>query len=158
MPGRAYILGEPNTTQIVKLNEPATVRCLAGGYPKPHVSWWRGNTLLPLLSEKYEVNRDYSLMIRGILLSDLGPYICEAYSGQEKPVAKVITIQAIGPVDPIHEEDRSYLPFVIGPVEAPTTPRPYRPYPPYPRSTPPTEYVPSPPPLPPVVVDEQIGK
>lgn len=130
---------------------------MAGGHPKPYVSWWRDTDLLPLSSERFEVNRDYSLVFRQILLSDLGPYICQAYSGQEKPVSKIVTLKVVGPVDPIHEDDRPYLKYVLGPLEAPTTPRPYRPYRPYrPRPTPPRDIIP--PILPPVVVDEANGK
>lgn len=143
------------------MNEPATIRCLAGGYPKPYVSWWRNKDLLPLQTERFEINRDYSLEFRDILLNDLGPYVCQAYSGQEKPVSKIVTLKAIGPVaDPVREEDRPYLDYVIDPRELPTTQRPYRrPYQPRPYSPPPTPSRDNLPPiLPPVVVDEPIGK
>lgn len=153
-PGRAYILGDANSTQIVRLNEPATIRCLAGGYPKPYVSWWRDTDLLPLQTDYFEVHRDYSLVFNRILLSHLGPYICQAYSGQEKPVSKIVTLKAVAPLEPISDEDRPYLKYTI-PNEPVSTPRPYQPRPrPRPRPTPP----PVPPPVYPPYVEEPIGK
>lgn len=130
MPSKAYILGDTNSSKIVELNEPATIRCLAGGYPKPSVTWWRGTDILPLKSTRFEVNRDYSLVFKGIKLSDLGPYICQAYSGQGRPVSMYITLRAIGPVRAETPEDEQYLQFVIDAQPFQPTPHYYRPTPP----------------------------
>lgn len=130
MPSKTYILGDANTTKIVEFNQPATVRCMAGGYPKPIVSWWRGTDMLPLKSTRFEVNRDYSLVFNSIELSDLGLYICQAYSGQGKPVSVHITLKAIGPVHANTTEDEQYLKYVIDAQPLQPVYPPYRPPPP----------------------------
>lgn len=131
MPGKAYIVGESNSTKIVRFNQSAIIRCLAGGYPKPYVSWWKGNDLLPLKSDRHEVNRDFSLLFNQVQLNDLGPYICHAYSGKGKPVSIYVTLKAYGPAYATHPNDEPYLKYVITPDELPSqpsTPRyPYRP-------------------------------
>ncbi|XP_055695924.1 papilin isoform X3 [Lutzomyia longipalpis] len=133
----AYILGEPNSTQIVTLNQPATLRCLAGGYPKPYVSWWRDTELLPLNSSRFEQKRDNSLAFTKVDLTDLGKYTCQAYTGRGKPVSVFTTLLAVGPVHVSNEEDEKYLQYVIDPPVQTTTIRtrpeyPYRPAPPPP--------------------------
>lgn len=142
VPGKAYILGDANSTEIVTLNEPAIIRCLAGGYPKPYVSWWRGTDLLPLKSTRFEVNRDYSLVFNNIELSDLGPYICQAYSGQGKPVSLYVTLKAIGPVHITNRDDEQYLKYLIAAPDAPITTPPRYPY--RPIATPPPRVIPTP--------------
>lgn len=119
VPAKAYISGEANSTKLVELNQPAVVRCLAGGYPKPIVSWWRGTEILPLRSTRFEVNRDYSLVFNKIGLIDLGPYICQAYSGEGKPVSVSIVLKAIGPAHANDENEEQYLKYII---DAPTLP------------------------------------
>lgn len=149
---KAYILGDANTTQIVNLEQPATVRCLAGGHPKPFVSWWKGTDLLPLKTTRFEQTKDFSLVFYKIELSDLGPYICQAWSGAGKPVSKYVTLKAIGPVHPSTDNDRQYLKYI---VDAPLQPQvPHVPHPPHvyypevvhPRPSPrvPVAYEPSP--------------
>lgn len=129
-PGKAYIVGEANSTKIVNLKQSASIRCLAGGYPKPYVSWWKGSDLLPLKSDRYEVNRDYSLVFNQVELSDLGPYICHAYSGKGKPVSIYVTLKAYGPIQVATKEEEPYLQYIVSPtdVAVPTPPSyPYRP-------------------------------
>lgn len=133
VPTKAYISGEANTTKLVELNKPATVRCLAGGYPKPIVSWWRGTEILPLRSTRFEVNRDYSLVFNQIGLIDLGPYICQAYSGEGKPVSVSIVLKAIGPAHANDENEEQYLKYII---DAPTLPVTQAPLFSYPITTP----------------------
>lgn len=107
---------------IVKLNEPATLRCLAGGYPKPSVYWWRGSDLMPLRNETFEIHRDYSLVFHKLQLGNLGKYLCEAYTGKGKPTTLTITLKTIGPVPPpIRREEEAYLKYVISPNDIPTT-------------------------------------
>lgn len=134
VPSKAYIIGEVNSTKIVELNQPAILRCLAGGHPRPVVNWWKGTEILPLNSERFEVKRDYSLVFNSIQLSDLGPYICQAYSGEGKPVSIYIVLKAIGPIT---EPENEYSKYII---QAPALP------------TPPSHHYPSyPVPLPPVI-------
>lgn len=112
-------MGDANSTKIVELKQPAVVRCLAGGYPKPIVSWWRGTDILPLRSSRFEVNRDYSLVFNQIELTDLGPYICQAYSGEGKPVSVTVLLKARGPVHANDANEEQYLKYII---EAPASP------------------------------------
>lgn len=122
----AYILGEPNSTQIVTLNQPALVRCLAGG-PNIHVSWWKGDTMIPYTGHRLEVHKDYSLSIRNIEISDLGTYLCQAYTGIGKPHSISVTLKAIGTVQ--RPEDNRYSKYLIPPVDGPRPDYPIRPQP-----------------------------
>lgn len=122
VPSKAYIVGDTNSTKIVELNKPAIIRCLAGGYPKPIVSWWRGTEILPLRSTRFEVNRDYSLVFNQIQLTDLGPYICQAYSGEGKPVSVTIVLKAVGPAEAHDENEDQYLKYIIDAPALPATP------------------------------------
>lgn len=101
---------------------------MAGGFPKPTVTWWRGTDILPLKSTRFEVNRDYSLVFNDIALSDLGPYICQAYSGQGRPVSMYVTLMSIGSVRAETPEDEQYLQYVVpAPPLQPSDPHYYRP-------------------------------
>lgn len=86
-------------------------------------------------STRFEVNRDYSLVFNAIELSDLGPYICQAYSGLGKPVSMYVTLKAIGPVYANTPEDEPYLKYIL---DAP----PLQPTETYYRSTPPVDLTP----------------
>lgn len=146
MPRKAYILGETNSTKLLTLNQPATVRCLAGGNPKPYVSWWRGTEMLPLSSTRHEINREFSLVFQRLELSDLGPYVCQAYSGEGKPVSMHVTLKAVGPVHVRNRDDEQYRKYLVSSAEVPTTPRPdpnypYRPVFPPRRVIPPPDVV-----------------
>lgn len=101
------------------------MRCLAGGYPKPIVSWWRGTEILPLRSTRFEVNRDYSLVFNQIQLTDLGQYICQAYSGEGKPVSVSIVLKAYGPVQANDESEEQYLKYIIDVPAQPATQAPF---------------------------------
>lgn len=132
-PTDVYIMGEKNSTQIVTLNQPATLRCLAGGYPKPIVSWWKSADMIALNSERYQMTRDFSLEINNVELSDLGPYVCQAYSGG-KPVSVSITLKTYGSVSATDPADEHYLQYVIDrrdetPTRPPFVPPTYRPRP-----------------------------
>lgn len=115
------------------MEQPATLRCLAGGQPKPTVYWWRGTNMLPYKTDRFEVTREFSLVFEKVELHDLGPYVCQAYNSIGKPVSIQITLKVRGPVHVRNEEDRKYLQYVDSePLRAPvTTPRqisyPYRP-------------------------------
>lgn len=108
----------------MEIGRPASIQCAAGGYPNLHVSWWRGKDLLPYSGPRYSVEKDYSLSFIRLELSDLGVYLCEAFSGYGKPSSKQVTLKAYGPVVPADENDRNYLQFVIDPVPDPNVRRP----------------------------------
>lgn len=121
MDGSAYILGDSNSTVVSIIGQPATLRCLAGGYPKPFVTWWRGDKILPLKDDKVEITRDYSLKLNRIDISDLGPYVCQAYNSIGRPVSIQVTLKARGPVHARTEDDRKYLQYVETEPFAPST-------------------------------------
>lgn len=131
--GSAYILGDTNSSVIATLTQPAMIRCAAGGYPKPFVTWWRGDQILPLKADRFEITRDYSIVFSRVELHDLGQYVCQAYNAYGKPVSKTVFLRARGPVTARNDEDRKYLQYLVNAPEAPsTTPRtrpsyPYRP-------------------------------
>lgn len=114
-------MGEPNATQIVELNRPAVLRCLAGGYPAPHVGWWREKDYLALEDENYRINADHSLEFFDIKLTDLGTYTCQAYS-LDRPASIQITLNAIGPIAANTPEEEPYLKYVIQQPQVPSIP------------------------------------
>lgn len=96
------------------------------------MSWWKGLERLPLRSSTYEIQRDYSLIINSVKLSDLGTYTCEAYSGHGRPTSIQITLKTTGPVHVSNKNDEKYLKYIIEPsrptsTERPTPQYPYRP-------------------------------
>ncbi|XP_055525400.1 papilin isoform X2 [Wyeomyia smithii] len=139
VPRDAYIAGPLNDTQVVELNEPASIRCPAGGYPKPIVTWWRETFMMPI---KF-INRDYSLQFTRVRLADLGPYVCQAYSGAGKGISRTVTLKAYGPVHIIDPVDEKFLRYIEHTRPAP--PPTYRPVAPHhPRPTPPIYHTPPP--------------
>ncbi|XP_070503265.1 papilin isoform X3 [Chironomus tepperi] len=127
--GSAYIVGEPNSTVVAHLSQPAYLRCPAGGYPKPFVTWWRGDKILPLKDDRFEITRDYSLVFSKVDLYDLGTYACQAYNAIGKPVTISVTLRARGKVQPRTEEDYKYIQYIITDSH-PTNPPTYKPPPP----------------------------
>jgi papilin len=123
-------LGEQNSTVIATLNQPTILRCLAGGQPKPTITWFHGTSLLSLKSDRSEVTRDFSLVFKRVTLSDLGQYTCHAYSGIGKPTSITITVKAMGPVTVQSPDDEQYLKYVIGEPQPPTQAAPRYPQPP----------------------------
>jgi papilin len=129
--GSAYILGDSNSTVVSVIGQPATLRCLAGGFPKPFVTWWRGDKILPLKDDRVEITRDYSLILARVEIYDLGPYVCQAYNSIGRPVSIQVTLKVHGPLHARNEDERKYLQYVES--EPPTQPTTFRPpitYPP----------------------------
>ncbi|XP_044011690.1 papilin isoform X3 [Aphidius gifuensis] len=125
----ADIISEPNTSVTVTLNAPTVLHCYAIGWPRPFVTWWHGDSMLPLSSDSYEQDSECTLLIRSVTLSNLGIYTCQAYNGIEKPASWSTTLQAIGPVYNIKPEQQEYTQYL---VQAPKRPeRPERPQYPY---------------------------
>lgn len=95
--------------------------------------------MLPLKTARYEVNRDYSLVFNSVELADLGPYVCQAYSGFGKPKSISVTLKAVGPVQTDDPELQPYLQYVLDPSQVPTAAPPaYKPLRPLPPTQPPT--------------------
>lgn len=113
MEGSSYIVAEPNSTVIGLLGQPAVIRCAAGGNPKPFVTWWRGDKILPFKDDRFEITRDYSLVFSKLELFDLGPYVCQAYNSIGRPVSITVTLKARGSARPQNEEDRKYLQYIV---------------------------------------------
>uniref|UniRef100_A0A182JSY1 Papilin n=1 Tax=Anopheles christyi TaxID=43041 RepID=A0A182JSY1_9DIPT len=130
VPRDAYIAGNLNDSQVVELEGPATLRCPAGGFPKPIVTWWRDTFMMPLKI----VNRDYSLHLARVRLEDLGPYVCQAYSGAGKGISRTVTLLGYNLATPVNPLDEKYMKYVVAapvpvrpslPVERyPSRPRP----------------------------------
>lgn len=144
MDGSAYIFGDSNSTVMSIISQPATLRCPAGGYPKPFVTWWRGDKILPLKDDRVEITRDYSLILNRVEINDLGPYVCQAYNSIGRPVSIQVTLKTRGPVHTRTEDDRRYLQYVDSePLPPTTTVRPPISYPSViPRTRPPPYYPP----------------
>lgn len=124
------MLGAANTTTIATLGRPATIRCLAGGVPKPTVTWWRGHNMLGIASQRHQMAKDYSLTLTNVSLSDLGAYTCQAYTGAGKPATLTVTLQAYGPVRKSRPSDEPFLRYVVNRQQqqpTPTTLAPRRP-------------------------------
>lgn len=116
---------------VMSLGSPATLYCLAFGFPKPTVTWWKDTQMLPLASERVSQGDDYTLKLSSIALSDLGPYTCQAYNGLGEAASFNVHMKAYGPVNPGPGEQQ-FMRHVINPPSAPvrtTTERPgvYRP-------------------------------
>lgn len=118
----ADIVGEPTASVTVTINSPTTLYCYAMGWPRPFVTWWRGDRMLPLSSEDYEQDSDYTLLIRSVTISNLGVYECQAYNGIERPASWSVTLFALGPVHNVSS------PYIIPPPERPSFPRPNYPF------------------------------
>jgi hypothetical protein len=123
------IIGEPDARITVTLNSPITLHCYAMGWPRPLVTWWRGDRMLPLLSENYEQDNDYSLLIRSVTLTNLGVYTCQAFNGiGDRPASWSATVQAVGPVYNVKPEHEEYTKYLVQPPRRPTTEKPQYPY------------------------------
>lgn len=96
------------------------------GWPRPGVTWWRGDRMLPLSSGQYEQRRDFSLLVKSISLRNLGPYVCQAYNGLGKAASGTVTVQATGPVYSTNPEDAPYFQYLVNVTQK--TEAPYRPW------------------------------
>lgn len=100
--------------------------------------------MIPLRSDNYEYHRDLSLTIRKVELTQLGPYVCQAYTGQGKGVSYTVTVKAVGPVHTDLINEKPFLKYVLDVPLTPQTQRPVVGVPYRPTPTPP-RYIPRPP-------------
>ncbi|XP_031784533.1 papilin isoform X3 [Nasonia vitripennis] len=122
------IIDEPNRAITVTLNSPTVLHCYAVGWPRPTVTWWRNDSMLPLSSEHYEQESDNTLRIRSVTLSNLGVYTCHAFNGIGKPAEWSTILQAIGPVANIRPDQEQYRKYLVQAPQRPERPSyPYRP-------------------------------
>nr|CAD7588890.1 unnamed protein product [Timema genevievae] len=154
----AEVIGEDSTYVVVALGAPTVLQCYAIGWPRPSVTWWRGDRMLPFSSELFEQRRDYSLLIHSVTLRNLGPYTCQAYNGLGRAASWTVTVQAVGPVYSENPEDVEYTKYLVHPPQRPETPivaeRPTYPYRPARPPQPPQPETPRPRPPPPPPVPE----
>ncbi|XP_048510814.1 papilin isoform X3 [Athalia rosae] len=120
------ILGAIDYRVTVTLNSPAVLPCYAWGWPRPSVTWWHGDQILPLNDPNRELQRDHSLMIHRVSLTHLGVYTCQAYNGIRKPASWSVTLQAPGPVYNISPENLKYAKYLISPPSRPGPTRPHQ--------------------------------
>ncbi|RXG71267.1 Papilin [Armadillidium vulgare] len=116
------IIPPQEQSPVVTLGSPVILRCWSVGWPRPVFSWWRGSTMMPRTSEKYETLPLGGLRINFITIRDLGPYTCQAYNGQGKPATHTFIIRALGPLRVVSPEDKQYLQYIVTPPRIPTFP------------------------------------
>ena len=124
----AAIIGEPNTHVTVTMNSPISLHCYAWGWPRPFVTWWQGDRMLPLISELYEQDSEYTLLIRSVTLPTLGVYTCQAFNAIGRAASWSVTLQAVGPVYNVKPEYEKYLKYLVDPPRKHERPQyPHRP-------------------------------
>lgn len=116
IPRPANVIGEESTAVIVALNNPTVLQCYAVGWPRPIVTWWRADRMLPMTSETFEQRNDHSLYIRLVTINVLGPYTCQVYNGIGRASSWSVTLQAHGTSD-----NYPYSPYLVPPPRHPGT-------------------------------------
>ena len=112
----------------VTLNSPTILHCYAVGWPRPTVTWWRNDSMIPLSSEQYEQESDNTLRLRSVTLSSLGVYTCHAYNGVGKAAEWSTILQALGPVANVRPDQEKYTKYLVQAPQRPERPSyPYRP-------------------------------
>ena len=133
------------TDVIVSLGSPTILNCYAYGFPFPSVTWWKEKNLLPYKTTEYTVNKDHSLLIHSLKLSNLGVYTCQAYNGHGKAASWSVTVLALGPVYSTNPDDDKYMKYVVNaPQGPPPEEKPQYPYRPSKPSPPPDWFFVSP--------------
>lgn len=118
-PQAVNIIGEPSTAMIVTLDKPTALQCYAVGWPRPIITWWRAEKMLPRQFGVYEQLDDNSLVIRLVTVDMLGPYTCQAYNGEGRAASWSVTLQAYN--SPFGDHHRSNNPYLIAPPRHPAT-------------------------------------
>ncbi|KAL1122940.1 hypothetical protein AAG570_003265 [Ranatra chinensis] len=112
----ASVMGDEDSSVLASLGGAATLHCLAIGFPRPAITWWRGSRIIPLNAEGYEQRRDNSLFVGKVTLSDLGYYTCQAYNGLGRAASWSVALKAYGPPGLVQDpNDISYNQFLVEP-------------------------------------------
>ncbi|XP_059485336.1 papilin-like isoform X2 [Neocloeon triangulifer] len=107
-----------NPYMQVHLNSPAILHCYAMGWPRPSVTWWRGERMVPMASKGHQENRkDFTLLIKSVTPEDLGPYTCQAYNSIGKATSWTITVQGYKAADAIFSGSEDYFQYLVDPFE-----------------------------------------
>lgn len=117
IPRPANVIGEESTAVIVALDSPTVLQCYAIGWPRPVVTWWRTDRMLPMSSDLFEQRSDHSLVIRLVTVNTLGPYTCQAYNGLGRAASWSVTLQAHGTTVGNQPDN----PYLVPPPRHPTT-------------------------------------
>lgn len=115
----ANVIGEESTAVVVALDSPTVLQCYAVGWPRPIVTWWRADRMLPMTSDQFEQRRDHSLVVRLVTVSVLGPYTCQAYNGLGRAASWSVTLQAHG--TPVAGRDQPDSPYLVPAPRHPIT-------------------------------------
>lgn len=76
---------------IVKLGETAKLSCQAVGEPKPTITWISPQTeVIPVLSNKYRIMEDGTLVVNNVTLVDEGKYACVAQNSAGEDIKNMI--------------------------------------------------------------------
>ncbi|GBP58334.1 Papilin [Eumeta japonica] len=130
----AAISGEPAAVVVGELGRKLVLRCLAYGYPRPEITWYRGERgpMVPFFSQQYEA-RGNLLRIRSLDTDSVGEYACHAYNGVGSPATWKVVVKAEMP--PGYNGDNPYLvahdeeQATRGPPASPAEPPPPPPLP-----------------------------
>lgn len=115
----ASVIDEESTAVVAALDGPAVLQCYAVGWPRPTVTWWRAERMLPMSSNQYEQRKDHSLVVRLVTVDVLGPYTCQAYNGLGRAASWSVTLQAHG--TPVAGRDQPDSPYLVPAPRHPTT-------------------------------------
>lgn len=105
---------------MVNLGAQTTLHCYAYGYPNPTVTWWKEANMVNR-SDIYQFGSDKSLIIKQAVIRSLGPYTCQAYNGLGRAASWTLTLQAVGPAQPLSPEEEPYRTYLIQPPEPEVT-------------------------------------
>ncbi|XP_077522114.1 uncharacterized protein LOC144133127 [Amblyomma americanum] len=89
----------------VTVFETARLPCLAMGYPRPSVSWYRHPMLLLRPRGRYSFQPDYTLVIRKVAFKDAGIYMCSAYNSHGPKAFWNVTLTVIPSEPAAHRSD-----------------------------------------------------
>ncbi|KAH9384024.1 hypothetical protein HPB48_026007 [Haemaphysalis longicornis] len=86
----------PSDTLVsVRVSETARLACVAVGFPRPIVQWYRKSKQLPQRSARYATLGDFTLAIRNVTLEDEGIYMCRAYNYHGDPAVLKVSLSVL---------------------------------------------------------------
>ncbi|KAL3188602.1 hypothetical protein MRX96_022604 [Rhipicephalus microplus] len=89
-----------SATVTVTVSETARMACLAVGYPRPVVQWYRNSKQLPQRSSRYAQLDDFTLAVRNVTQEDEGIYMCRAYNYHGQPAVWKLDCYVTGAPEP----------------------------------------------------------